>query len=56
MQESAAMIRWTKIRERAAAITAVLVLVVMIALAAVVFEVHIPILSDITNAMGLGRN
>lgn len=48
------MIRWVKVRERFAAAVAILALIAVMALAAALFGVNIPVLGDVTRALGLG--
>jgi len=46
--------RWTKIRAFFGVVFAIVVLVGFIAIAAAMFGVRLPILSDITDTLGIG--
>ena len=50
-----AQLRWTKIRAFMGVVFAVAVLVGFVAIAAALFGMRLPILSDITDAIGIGR-
>lgn len=49
-----AMMRWTKIRAFVGGAFAIVVLILFVAIAAAMFGVRIPILADLTDAIGIG--
>lgn len=46
--------KWVKVREKFAALIAVVLVVVLAAVTATVFGYNIPVLSDISRALGIG--
>ena len=49
------MVRWTKIRAFGGAVFAIVVVVLFVAVAAALFGYQIPVLSSITDAIGIGK-
>ena len=50
-----AMVRWTKIRGFIGAVFAIVVLILFVAIGAALFGVQLPVLSQLTDAMGIGQ-
>lgn len=49
------MVRWTKVRAFVGGVFAIVVIVAFVAIAAALFGVRLPVLSGITDAIGIGK-
>ena len=50
-----AMVRWTKVRGFAGAVFAIVVLIAFVAIATALFGIRLPVLAEMTDAIGIGR-
>jgi hypothetical protein len=55
MDGGVAHMSWVKVREKFAALVAIVLVIVLAAVALTVFGYNIPVLSDISNALGIRR-